>query len=138
VKKRKTNRWAYHRTAGLRLSEVALVLVRFDHVACIIVKRGSAHYVTGCNAARPLVYCLSYTALFLGLLPSAPASSVVTIRDLPSADTTTRPVRDTISVQTGLTATGFGLSGSPQPAVANAIAKTENARSSDFIYGSPQ
>jgi hypothetical protein len=30
------------------------------------------------------------------------------------------------------------LSGSPQPAVANAIAKTENTRSSNFIYGSPQ
>src|SRR4029077_14881336 len=54
--------------------------------------RESRRRVTGCKTARPPVYCLSYPALFLGLLPYVAASPVVTIRDLPSADTTTRPV----------------------------------------------
>src|ERR1041384_84803 len=54
---------------------------------CLLLAQG--------DASRHLAYCLSYTVLFLGLLPSAPASPVVTIRDLPSPDTTIRPVRVT-------------------------------------------
>src|SRR5215831_4035165 len=63
-----------------------------DAVIRLHRKRESRHRASGCKTERPPVYCLSYTALFLGLLPSSPVSPVVTIRDLPSADTTTRPV----------------------------------------------
>ena len=40
-------------------------------------------------------YCLSYTATFFTVLPCGSVAVVVTVRVLPSADTTIRPVRVT-------------------------------------------
>jgi len=87
----------------------------------------------GCANLAPLRFCRYFTDNDSGLVTSYIVQRDVKVASSSARKSTTRPVRDTISVQTGLTATGFGLSGSAQPAVANAIAKTENARSSNLI-----
>ena len=87
----------------------------------------------GCANLTPLRFCRYLTDNDAGLVTSYIVQRDVKVASSSARKSTTRPVRDTFSVQTGLTATGFGLSGSAQPAVANAIAKTENARSSNLI-----
>ncbi len=44
------------------------------------------------NPRKRSGYCLSYTAMLLNFLPSASVPLVVTVRVLPSADSTIRPV----------------------------------------------
>ena len=44
------------------------------------------------SVANAPVYCLSYTAVAVIFLPWASVPLVVTVRDFPSAATTTRPV----------------------------------------------
>src|SRR5436189_5917855 len=46
--------------------------------------------------ARSTRYCLSYTALVVTLLPLELVAVVVTVRVLPLAETTMRPLRDTL------------------------------------------
>ena len=87
----------------------------------------------GCANLTPLRLCWYFNHNHAGFVASYIVQRDVKVASSSARKSTTRPVRDTISVQTGLTATGFGLSGSAQPAVANAIAKTENARSSNLI-----
>ena len=86
-----------------------------------------------CANLTPLRLCRYFNHNHAGFVASYIVQRDVKVASSSARKSTTRPVRDTISVQTGLTATGFGLSGSAQSAVANAIAKTENARSSNLI-----
>ncbi len=51
----------------------------------------------GCPSPESSGYCLSYTEVLLNFLPFESVPAMVTVRILPSADTTPRPVIVTLS-----------------------------------------
>ena len=110
-------------------------LTEFQRLRRARVKRKPCGSPTknSCANLAPLRFCWYFTDNDAGLVTSYIVQRDVKVASSSARKSTTRPVRDTISVQTGWTATGFALSGSPQPAIRTRLPRPKNARSSDLI-----